>query len=478
MATTASDPKRNIAKLSSAAEKALQSYEQKKASLLKKYAHILEQSSSGHHPLSEIELQKETSNLFRSRTPAKTKIDVRQFNKVLYVDTLNMVAEIEGMTTYEDIVHETLKSLTLPAVVPELKSITIGGALAGVGVESSSFRYGLVHETILEYEILLGDGRVVTVTPDNEHKDLYYAFPNSYGTLGYALKVKVRLIEAKPFVKLTHIHFQHCDDYFHWLEQACAKHRSKYSNVSYIEGVIFNKNDLHITLGEFVSESPFVSDYKYMKVYYKSIKKKRVDYVSVSDYIWRWDTDWFWCSKNFFMQNFLMRLIFGKFMLKSTVFWKIRNFFNNNKLAGRIATLIQGKVETVIQDIQVPANEAENFLNFFQKQIGIKPIWICPIKPLHQDVQYSFYKMDPKLLYINFGFWDVVPYKEREGYYNQKIEKKVEELHGLKSLYSDVYYSTQDFWNIYDKNLYLKLKKEYDPHHHLKDIYSKCKGRN
>jgi len=37
-----------------------------------------------------------------------------------------------------------------PPVVPELKTITIGGAATGIGIESSSFRRGFVHEAVLE----------------------------------------------------------------------------------------------------------------------------------------------------------------------------------------------------------------------------------------------------------------------------------------------------------------------------------------
>ena len=49
-------------------------------------------------------------------------------------------------------------------MVPQLKTITIGGAVAGVGIEASSFSYGLVHDTMLELEVLLGDGSVVVCT--------------------------------------------------------------------------------------------------------------------------------------------------------------------------------------------------------------------------------------------------------------------------------------------------------------------------
>ena len=88
------------------------------------------------------------------------------------------------MITYDDLTRACLAQGVMPAVVPQLKTITLGGAVAGVGIESSSWRYGLVHDTMLELDVLLGDGRVVTCTAENEHSDLFFGFPNSYGTLG------------------------------------------------------------------------------------------------------------------------------------------------------------------------------------------------------------------------------------------------------------------------------------------------------
>ena len=51
--------------------------------------------------------------------------------------------------------------LLSPAVVPEFKSITVGGAYVGIGIASSSFKFGLVHENIIEAEVLLADGSIV-----------------------------------------------------------------------------------------------------------------------------------------------------------------------------------------------------------------------------------------------------------------------------------------------------------------------------
>ena len=106
------------------------------------------------------------------------------------------------MTTYEHLVDATLPHGLMPLVVPQLKTITLGGAVTGLGIESSSFRNGLPHESVLEMEVLTGDGRVVVARPDNEHADLFHGFPNSYGTLGYALRLKIELEPVRPYVRL------------------------------------------------------------------------------------------------------------------------------------------------------------------------------------------------------------------------------------------------------------------------------------
>lgn len=423
-----------------------------------------------------LSLQKNRSNLFRPNTSnnREKRIDLRNFNQVIEVDRDKMLAHVEGLTTYEDLVQETLKYSCLPTVVPELKSITIGGALAGCGIESSSFRYGLVHETIQEIDVLLSDGRVVSCTPKNEYKDLFYSFPNSYGTLGYALKVVVQLIPAKKFVKLTHTRFSDSTLYFQALNQLCTEYKSS-GPISFIDGVIFDKDEMFITTGEFVETAPFVSNYKYKNIYYRSIQNTEVDYLTTSDYIWRWDPDWFWCSKVFFLQNPLVRLLLGKFMLTSKVYTKIMNYIHRHPAVSNALSAFSKKSESIIQDVLIPIQHGEKFLHFFQQEIGIKPIWVCPSKS-YIDSKYEFCPMDPNSLYLDFGFWDSIPTNNSVGFYNKKIEGIVKELGGFKSLYSSSYYSEDEFWSLYNHPLYISLKNKYDPHNLLGDLYKKCRG--
>lgn len=419
-----------------------------------------------------IRLGKTTSNLFRDRKeiPAK-RLDVRDFNNVLHVDKANGYVEVEGMTPYVKLVAECLKYDVMPAVVPQLKSITIGGATAGCGIESSSFRYGLVHETVQELEILLGDGRTVLCTPDNEHRDLFYGFPNSYGTLGYALKLKAKVVPVKKFVKLSHIRFSDPKTYFAELERLCD-----YRDADFVDGVVFSRDDMVITLGQFTDHAPYISDYTYEKIYYKSLRERPEDYLTTEAYIWRWDTDWFWCSKNLFAQTPLIRRLYGRSRLNSITYTKIMRWNSRWKLMRYIDKFFGLHTESVIQDVEIPLEHALEFLEFYHDVIRFMPIWICPTRAYDKKVKFDLYRLDSEKLYINFGFWDVIRGRKRfpPGYYNRQVEEKVMALGGMKSLYSDSYFTSEQFWKVYNKPAYDRLRKKYDQEGMLRDIYRKC----
>ena len=45
-------------------------------------------------------------------------------------------------------------------IVPEFKSLTVGGLIVEDGLESSSVNYGLFHLQCIEYTIVLGNGEI------------------------------------------------------------------------------------------------------------------------------------------------------------------------------------------------------------------------------------------------------------------------------------------------------------------------------
>jgi FAD/FMN-containing dehydrogenase len=411
-----------------------------------------------------VALHKETSNLFRDRAAGeRRRLDVRAFKDVIAVG--DGWVDAEGMIPYEDLVRECLKHGVMPAVVPQLKTITLGGAVAGVGIESSSHRYGLVHDTMLELDVLLGDGRVVACTPHNEHRDLFFGFPNSYGTLGYALRVRARTIPVKPFVHLRHLRFSSFQELREILDA---------SSEDFVDGTVFEPGKMFLTLGRFADSAPSTSDYKFEKIYYRSIAEREEDWLTVADYIWRWDTDWFWCSKNLMAQNwFVRKYLFGKDRLGSRHYTKIMRWNSRFGVTKKLERALGLHSESVIQDVDIPLRNAAEFLDFYSREIGLWPMWICPIGP--KADKFSLYPVGDEW-YVNFGFWDVKRTRDRHppGHFNKLIERKVAELGGIKSLYSDSFFAPEDFAARYGGAEYARLKAKYDPSGAFPQLYEKC----
>jgi FAD/FMN-containing dehydrogenase len=441
------------------------------AKYAEKISALTAELASGAATMARVGLARETSNLFRDRERRPTpRINLKHFDRVLAVDPAAGTIEAEGMTTFVDLADAALARGTMPQVVPQLKSITLGGALAGVGIEATSFRYGLVHDTIASFEVLTGDGRVVTCSRGNEHRDLFYGFANAYGTLGYALKVTQRTRPVKPFVQIEHHRYRDPAACF-----ADVAHYAAQKDTDFLDGVVFEPGELYLTRGTFVETAPYTSDYTFEDIYYRSIRDRASDFLTVRDYLWRWDTDWFWCSKNVGAQNPILRRLYGRERLNSITYQKIMRWNSRHGLTKAWSRFRGVTPESVIQDVDIPIRRAAEFLEFFHPEVGILPVWICPIRAPPASERFPLYPLKPDALYVNFGFWDVVrhPIERPPGYCNHKIERKVDALGGIKSLYSDSYFTPEEFWSIYDRDAYRALKARYDPQGLLGDLYDK-----
>ena len=423
-----------------------------------------------------VRLAKRTSNLFRFRDPAPVAgLDVSGFGGVVRVDPDKRTCDVQGMVTYERLVDATLPHGLMPLVVPQLKTITIGGAVAGLGIESTSYRSGLPHESVLELEVLTGDGRVVVARPDNEHAELFHTFPNSYGTLGYTLRLLIELEPVRPYVRLHHRRFDSAAECAAAMAQACAD-----PDVHFVDGTVFGRDEQYLTLGTFTDSlpatAPETSDYTGMDVYYRSLQRRTEDHLTVRDYLWRWDTDWFWCSRAFGVQQPRVRRFWPRRYRRSDVYRRLVALDRRYAVSDRARRILgHPPEEAVVQDVEIPVDRLAEFLEFFHRDIGITPIWLCPLK-LRADHAWPLYPLQPGELYVNVGFWSSVPLRDGQpdGHHNLLVEDAVASLGGHKSLYSTVHYTPEEFWQRYNGAAYDAVKGTYDPDGRLPSLYDKC----
>ncbi len=227
-------------------------------------------------PGERVRLAKRTSNLFRARAASTVPgLDTSGLTGVVDVDPEARTADVQGMCTYEDLVDATLPHGLTPLVVPQLRTITLGGAVTGLGIESTSWRNGLPHESVLEMDVLTGAGEVVTTDAGSRHPDLFRGFANSYGTLGYATRLRIELEPVGRVVTLRHVRFTDLDELVTTLGSVLADGAFDGEPVDYVDGVVFSASESYLVLGARSDEPGPTSDYTGQQIYYRSHPARR-----------------------------------------------------------------------------------------------------------------------------------------------------------------------------------------------------------
>jgi FAD/FMN-containing dehydrogenase len=259
-----------------------------------------------------------------------------------------------------------------------------------------------------------------------------------------------------------------------------------------LDGTAFQPGEYYLTLAEWtdvpVSTSPGQpaqpSDYVGREIYYRSIQQRETDLLTMYDYLWRWDTDWFWCSRAFGAQHPVVRRIWPRRFKRSDVYYRMVGLdhrFHVGAFLDRRAGRPEG--ERVVQDVEIPVERLSEFLDWFDAEVGMRPVWLCPLVSTGSidgtTRSWPTYPLDPGVPYVNVGFWGNVAVgpDAPNAPLNRAIEARVHELGGHKSLYSEAFYDRETFDQLYDGAHLARVKDRYDPDHRLTTLYDKAVKR-
>ncbi len=122
-------------------------------------------------------------------------IDVTDMNRILSWDPEHGIMQVEPGVTMRDLVRIALPDHWWPTVTPSTADATIGGCVAMNVNGKNAWKYGSFGEHILSLAVLLANGQVHTISPENDpqffravvgsaglfrHHHLYYAAITTY----------------------------------------------------------------------------------------------------------------------------------------------------------------------------------------------------------------------------------------------------------------------------------------------------------
>ena len=389
-------------------------------------------------------------------------LDISDLDSILEIDARALTCTAEPGVTFAELVPRTLALGLVPLTVPELKTITLGGAVAGCSVESMSYKYGGFHDSCLEYEILTASGEALVCSRGGPNSLVFEMAHGTFGSLGLITKLKFRLVPARPYVRVSYERYTDFGEYMKALSSSTAR-----EGVDFIDGLALSGRDFVICLGSFVDEAPYLSSCGRALAYHRAAATRSEDWMRAFDYFFRYDADCHWIARNFGLERPLLRLTLGRLLLSSTRMLSI---------AQALAGLLGRRRPEVIVDLFVPASRAGEFWEFYREIFEYYPLWVVPyrIEKVYPWISPRHIPADSEKLYLDFAIYGYRP-KDSRNYYRM-LEEKLRELKGIKTLISHNFHDQDEFWSVWNRENYEAVKRIVDPENAFRGLYEKTHG--
>ncbi|XP_021966010.2 delta(24)-sterol reductase [Folsomia candida] len=406
-----------------------------------------------------------------------TGIDLDSLDEVVKIDEEAMTVTVEPLVKMGPLTKILdAKGWTIP-VVPELDFLTVGGLICGAGLETSSHKYGLFHNTCISYEVVLASGEAVNANKD-ENSDLFYAIPGSYGTIGFLTSATIRIFKAEKYVKLSCIPVNSLAE----ATERITEESLKSPGPDFVEGIMYSLDKGVIMVGSLSSKAEpgkinSVTRW-YKKSFYKHVETflsssqlaPKVEYIPLRDYYHRHTYCIFWIGPQYipYVNNALFRLIFGWTGPGDNYTYKIMPPYFRRLF----------EINMVVQDLVVPIDKTKMALQYFHDTVEVYPVWLCPAKSLNEP---GFFKVDgdAEVMHMDIGIYGQSG--KPDDYEVDKSNKSLEQFclgnKCWKGMYADTWFSRDEFYQMFDPTLYNKVRTELNCLDAFPDVYEKIAGR-
>jgi len=346
---------------------------------------------------------------------------------ILETDTEQMIVRVEPFVSIGQLTHAlNPRGYTLP-VIPEMDDPTIGGLINGTSITSSLHKFGLFHEIVTKFELLLGDGTIVVSgeyrnkTKNNDDDDV----PMFVEGLSYSLDSAVVMVGE--FVDAEDVPRKLTNRLGLWWKPWFYKH---------VQGILDEKEET-------------------------------TEYIPLTDYYHRHTQSLFWEMELMIPigNHPVFRWLLGWLMPPKVSFLKVSQTEMTRKLT---------EETHVAQDFLVPTRKMKDFLELCDDEYDkIYPLWLClhdhspmPGSILRDPAQPS--ERDGHEMYVDVGVYGLprCVHEKREDEFDMKksmrrVLKELVAMDGFQMLYADLFSTREEFEEMFDHGAYRELRTKY-----------------
>ncbi|XP_054263402.1 delta(24)-sterol reductase-like [Macrosteles quadrilineatus] len=361
----------------------------------------------------------------------------------------------------------------------------------GVGMTTHSHKVGLFQESVISYDVILANGKLIHVTKDNEHSDLHQALPWSHGTLGLLVALELEIIPAKPYIHMNYIPMRGKKRYCTLLRELAGANNKDKHTPDFLEAIIYSKEEAVILAGWFSNATDRLKVnhvkkwykpwfYKYVETFLK--RGNTEELIPLEDYLLRHNRSIFWVMESMlpFGNNELFRLFFGWLLPPKIAFLKFTTTPGIRKLTF---------TKQVFQDIVLPMSSLEEQIDLSQELFDLYPLLVYPCRVYDRgELSGQIPTPNPDCLcpgadyalYNDLGIYGVPGYVKRKLEYNstqamRKMEAFTRSIRGFSFLYADIFMTREEFEQMFDLKLYDQVRKKYSAEGAFPHLYDKVK---
>jgi len=140
-------------------------------------------------------------------------LDLSRLDRVFALSESQAAVSCEPGARFRAVAARSLEAGLVPRVMPAYVDLTVGGTLSVGGVGTSCHRYGPIVANVAELDVVTGNGRRVTCSPQVE-PELFHATLGGLGRCGVIVRASLGLRRLKPHLRTFYLLY---DDIRQWV---------------------------------------------------------------------------------------------------------------------------------------------------------------------------------------------------------------------------------------------------------------------